>query len=238
MNRLCIATRGISSWRERLANPERQWKRHFSAFETAVSWELASKNKSGLPEQIETIFRNSRFGESLLVFAVAEHKVDLHGKGPASQSDVWCVVNTTMAGMVSLTVEGKAKEKFGNDILRDWLVGGEDEENRSCRFEHIRLHLPISPLSDSFHPMRYQILHRCAASVMEAKRLGFQNAAFIVQAFDAPTESFEDYSVFCQALNIPARREHMEMTSADNISLGIGWVDCPFANDSQVTATV
>jgi hypothetical protein len=233
MNRLCISTRGIGSWRERLADPDGQWRRGFSAFETAVSWELASKNKSGLPKQIETVFRIGGFGDPLLIFAIAEHKVDLHGKGPASQSDVWAIVNTA-AGMVSLTVEAKAKEAFGNEILNGWLVG-ETNENRTRRWEHIRSHLP---LSNSFHPVRYQILHRCAASVMEAKRLHFQHAAFIVQAFDAPTKSFQDYSIFCKALNIVAARGHMARTSVDNISLSIGWVDCPFASDGDVAATV
>ncbi len=40
MSRLHIATRGICNWRQRLASPDRQWKRSYSAFETAVSLEL------------------------------------------------------------------------------------------------------------------------------------------------------------------------------------------------------
>src|SRR5712672_1701213 len=236
MSRLCISTRGIGSWRDRLANPDRQWKREFSAFETAVSWELASKNKSGLPDPIGNLFRNSNYGEPLLMFAVAEHKVDLPGGNAASQSDVWAVVRTS-SGMLSLTVEAKANETFGDEILESWLVAGKTKDsidNRTRRFDYVPLHLPIS---ESFLPVRYQLLHRCAASVIEAKRLGFLHAAFVVQAFNAPAKSFDDYSVFCRALNVPVKRESMLTTAVNDISLSIGWTDCPLATDEDVAAT-
>ena len=76
MSRLHIATRGIGNWRERLASPESQWKRGFSALETAVSWELACATQSGLPEPIQKLFRDSDYRDPVLIFAVAEHKVD------------------------------------------------------------------------------------------------------------------------------------------------------------------
>jgi hypothetical protein len=236
MNRLCIATRGIGSWRERLACPDRQWRRRFSAFETAVSCELASRGKSGVPEPIASLFRQSQYGELLLMFAVAEHKVDLRGSGAASQSDLWAVVKTS-SGMLSLTVEAKAKEPFGGDVLEQWLIAGvsqESKRNRKIRWDQVRAHLPKS---DSFLQVRYQMLHRCASSVIEAKRLGFQHAAFVVQAFETPEESFQDYVIFCQALKIPAKRGGMSTTSSDGVSLSVGWADCPLAIDEQVAAT-
>lgn len=236
MNRLHIATRGIGSWRERLASPDRQWKRCFSAFETAVSWEHAARKDSGLPAPIEKLFRESGYSEPLLVFAVAEHKVDLASEGADSQSDVWAVVKTS-AGMLSLTVEAKAKEAFGNENLEHWLVAGKSEDstiNRQKRWEYIRSHLPKS---DSFLAIRYQMLHRCAASVMEANRFGFQHAAFVVQAFETPDKSFQDYALFCQALQVPAIRGGMAKTSMAGISLSVGWADCLLATDAEVAAT-
>jgi len=123
LTRTHISTRGIGSWRERLADPDRQWKRGFSAFETAVSWEIAAKRKSGIPEPIEKLFVEGTFGDPLLIFAVAEHKVELPGGSAASQCDVWAVLKTA-AGMLSLTVEAKASEPFGDEILENWLVAG------------------------------------------------------------------------------------------------------------------
>jgi hypothetical protein len=233
VSRLHTATRGLCSWRERLADPEGQWKRRYSAFEAAVSWELASRVETGFPEPIATLFRTSDYGDPRLIFAVAEHKVDLPGGAAASQSDVWAVINTT-AGMVSLTVEAKAREAFGDHTLEGWLVGvgsQRSRDNRAARFAYIRAHLPAA---ESFHNVRYQLLHRCAAAVIEAKRFGFRHAAFVVQAFNTPDESFGEYAVFCQALGIPAARGTIATTMADGISLGVGWADCPLATDRDV----
>jgi hypothetical protein len=237
MNRLCIETRGICNWRERLANPDRQWKRGFSALETAVSWELAANSRSGIPQPIEKLFQKSNYGEPLLILAIAEHKVDLPGGNAASQCDLWAVVKTS-AGLLSLTVEAKAKESFGDEILEKWLVaGGTDgsKSNRKERWDYVHCHLPKA---GSFLQVRYQILHRCAASVIEAKRLGLQHAAFVVQAFDTPDKSFQDYAAFCQALKIPAARGSIESTCVDGISLSVGWADFPLATHEEVAVTV
>src|ERR1700722_2097788 len=110
MSRLFTSTRGLCSWRDRLASPDKQWKRKYSAFETAVSWETASSSASGLPKELELLFA-STFENPILLLAVAEHKVDLPGGNAASQSDVWALINTT-AGLLSLTVEAKALETF------------------------------------------------------------------------------------------------------------------------------
>jgi len=236
MNRLHTATRGLCNWRERLASPDRQWKRGYSAFETAVSWEYTSKSTSGLPARIEELLRENRYGDPVLMFAVAEHKVALEGGNAASQSDVWAIVKTSL-GMLSLTVEAKAKETFGDEILEKWFTAGRSEKsqiNRRKRWEDIQKYLPKS---DSFLQVRYQMLHRCAAAVIEAKRFGFLHAAFVVQAFDTPDESFQDYAAFCQALKISAARRGMATTSVDGISLSVGWADCPLATDAQVAAT-
>jgi hypothetical protein len=236
MSRLFISTRGIGNWRERLANPDRQWKQGFSAFETAVSWEIASNSESGMPAPIGNLFRESNYGEPVLVFAVAEHKVDLPGGNAASKCDVWAVVKTS-AGMLSLTIEAKAREAFGDVILERWFVAGGTERsmsNRRERWDYIRPHLPES---DSFLQVRYQILHRCAASVIEAKRFKFQHAAFVVQAFNTPDKSFQDYAAFCQALGIPARKGILTTTSVDGVSLSIGWANCPLATPEEVAAT-
>lgn len=236
-NRLCISTRGAGSWRDRLAQPDTQWKRNFSAFETAVSWELSSSYGSGLPRPIDALFRTAGYDEPVLAIAVAEHKVVLPGGNAASQCDVWAVVHTS-AGMVSLAVEAKAKESFGDDILERWLVAGETKNsisNRKQRWDYLREHLPQA---SSLLQVRYQMLHRCAASVIEARRFGFRHAAFIVQAFDTPNTSFLDYVTFCDALGLPAARGTMARTSVDGISLGVGWADCALASDEQIAATV
>lgn len=241
MNRLSVATDGTYSWKSRLASPNRQWRRRFSAMETAISWEIASNSNSGfatlsgMPTPIAKLLEDSDDGELILLSAVAEHKVELPGGTAASQCDVWAIVKTSV-GLLSLTVEAKANEPFGNETLKTWLVAGKTEaskSNRQIRWEYILSHLPSST---SYSDVRYQLLHRCAAAVIEAKRYRMTHAAFIVQAFESPETSFQDYAVFCKALNITAGRDHMETISVNGISLSVGWAECQFATNDEVIA--
>jgi hypothetical protein len=239
MNRLCVETRGICSWRERLAKPDSQWKRGFSAFETAVSWEKASCLPTGLPESFADLFRGSIFGEATLLLAVAEHKVPLDGGRADSQCDVWALLDTPSGG-VSLSLEAKANETFGqgNESLRDWLVAGESERSRRSRedrWKHIAEHLP-SVTADAYSLVPYQVLHRCAAAVIEARRFRMPSAAFIVQSFGARPESFEAFAGFCQAIDLEAERGKMCVSKVGEIRLGIGWADCPFATDAEIAS--
>jgi hypothetical protein len=239
MNRLCVETRGISNWRDRLAKPDSQWRRRFSAFETAVSWEKASCHVGGLPEPIAELFRGSVFGEATLLLAIAEHKVPLVGGLADSQCDVWAVLNTA-SGALSLAVEAKANEPFGkgNEPLEHWLVAGanaESEKNRSARWECVAKNLPTSSRG-AFDKVPYQLLHRCAAAVIEARRFALPNAALVVQAFASPPESFSAFCLFCQALDLKAERGRMCVASVGEIRLGVGWADCPFATDAAIAA--
>ena len=239
MSRLCIETRGAANWRERLASPDTQWRRRYSALETAASWELASSSSTGLPEPIAELFRGSDYGDPELMFALAEHKVPLPGGRTESQCDVWALLHTG-AGLVSLSAEAKANEPFGqnNESLAEWLVAEESDKshrNRETRWEHIRKHLPTIG-ADGYSQVAYQLLHRCATAVIEAGRLRLTNAAFVVQAFDSPKESFEAFSRFCQAMGLRAERGRMRMTVVGNVHLGVGWADCPFATDEQLAS--
>src|SRR5205807_865207 len=101
----------------------RHWRRRYSAFETAVSWEAAARRTSGLPEPIEQLFMAGGFESPALLLAVAEHQVRLPGGRASSQCDVWGLVQTS-AGIVSLSIEAKARESFGNHSLSRWLTAG------------------------------------------------------------------------------------------------------------------
>lgn len=239
MSRLCIATRGAGSWRERLANPDGQWKRGCSAFETAASWESSSNSPTGLPEPIAQLFQGTEFAEPVLHLAIAEHKVPLPGGRAESQCDVWALLGTK-AGMLSLSVEAKAQEPFGqgNEPLAHWLAGDgskRSRENRQERWDHVKRHLP-EPVASEYSDVAYQLLHRCAAAVIEARRFGLQNAAFVVQAFGSPPESFEEFARLCQEVGVKAQRGQMNMTAVGDVRLGIGWADCPFATDADIAS--
>lgn len=243
MNRLHTATRGICSWREMLAKPDTQWERRYSAMETAVAWESAAAadrdNRAGLPEPMAALLGTCLYKQPVLLLAIAEHKVPLVGRGGDSQCDVWALVGTA-AGTVSLSVEAKAQEPFGklNQSLLDWLSGEKSDEsrrNRQARWACVQSHLPVA-VDDGYSVVAYQLLHRAAAAVIEARRFGLKHAAFVVQAFGSPAASFEEYAKLCRAMGLQANRGRMEVATVEDVTLGVGWADFPMATDSQIAA--
>ena len=209
--------------------------------ETAVSWEGAASTDSGLPKPILAMFQASELGRSKLLLAAAEHKVPLEGVGGDSQCDVWALVGTK-AGVVSVAVEAKAKEEFGkkNKSLADWLKGGDSPRsgpNRLKRWQDVAANLPECG-HGTYDAVPFQVLHRCASAVIEARRFGLSHAVFLVQSFDAPPESFEKYALFAAALRLPANRARLEFTAVGEVRLGIGWVECPFASDAEMAAVM
>lgn len=209
--------------------------------ETAVSWESATGTHSGLPTPIAAMFQAAEMNEPKLLLAIAEHKVPLKGTGGDSQCDVWALVRTT-EGTVSVSVEAKANESFGenNETLGAWLKGGKSPgsaANRVMRWHHVEENLPKGG-EEVYHCVPFQILHRCAAAVIEARRFRLKHAVFLVQSFDAPTKSFEKYALFASALGLSVNRNRLEFADVGDIRLGIGWVDCPFGTDSQMAAAL
>jgi hypothetical protein len=232
--RLAASAIGASVWRNQTANGG-------GAFQHLRLPCHGKVYPAGLPEPIAELFRKSVFGEVALLLAIAEHKVPLVGGQADSQCDVWALLKTA-SDAISLSVEAKANEPFGegNKSLEDWLVAGESERsrrNRQERWEHINENLP--PVGhDTYKKVPYQLLHRCAAAVIEARRFRVPNAALVVQSFNAPDESFEAFSRLCQAVSVNAVRGHMQVVTAGEIRLGVGWADCPFATDAEVAAVV
>jgi len=119
LKKLYVSTYGISDWKGRLHDPEGNWKRGNSAFELAVSWELASKG-CGIPGEILKVLEQ-KFTDVRLLLAAIEHPVHLKPEGSwrPSMNDLWCILNTS-SGLVSMAVEGKAGEDFG-DKMADWM---------------------------------------------------------------------------------------------------------------------
>lgn len=241
MNRLHITTRSPCDWRERLGNPEIHWKRRASAMETSVSWERAGQSWTGLPEPILKLFTDSELGDSQLLLAVAEHKVPLRGTGGDSQCDVWALVKASV-GTVSLSVEAKANEPYGkdNETLEGWMKSGKSPNsasNRKSRWSHIQENLPQAN-AGAYSNVPYQILQRCASAIIEARRFALKHAACVVQSFSAPAKSFDLFARFCEAASIPAERDRMNFVQVDQVRLGIGWADCPFATDAEMASVL
>ncbi len=241
MSKIFIATRGIESWRQRLANPDRHWRRRYSAFETAVSWECASLQGGGLPVCFVEMFAGTQYAPVGLFAAVAEHKVPLAGGSACSQCDVWAVLHTAQ-GLLSLSVEAKARggvrqRDVGQVAPGKRVRGIPDESSESVAG------YPGPPSTDrGSRGTALSAIAPLRCRRHQAKRLRLGHAAFVVQCFGQGDANFGEFARFCGALGVAANRGTLDFTNVHTaegeIKLGVGWVHCEFASDAQVLAVV
>jgi hypothetical protein len=191
MSRLYTPSQGVRSWRERLAEPTLHWKRGASAMELAIAWELAARTPRGLPESVARVIdAHPATKDASLLFGFPEHQVQLAGGSRPSQTDLWAVLRSD-SGLVSLAVEGKAREPFGPTIdewLRDATAG------KRVRLAALRETLGVESLESS--ELRYQLFHRAASAVLEACRIGAQTAVLLVQSFHPASTAWADFQGF------------------------------------------
>ncbi|MFC2966807.1 DUF6946 family protein [Acidimangrovimonas pyrenivorans] len=208
MSRIYVPTRGPSDWRALLGDPEKHWKAGYSAMAAARSWETAK----GVPPEIAKIMGPAPD----LLLAIPEHKVPLPGRGAASQCDVFALIRDREE-TVSLAVEAKVAEPFDKPI-GEWLRDGSD--GRRTRLAAICDLLGCGlPPGDLY----YQLFHRTAAAVIEARRFGTDAAAMIVQSFSQEHLWFDQFSAFCAFLGVDAAREKRltrDLPGGGNLILG------------------
>lgn len=191
MNRIYVPTGGPEAWRQFLAKPELQWAQGYSARTLASCWEAAD----GLPPEIADVLEPS-LGAAELLVALPEHKTVLPGGRRESQSDVFGLLRA-QSGLVAMTVEGKVDEPFGPTVA-EWLVGASPGKRE--RLQAILDMLGVEGEPDG--AIRYQLLHRTAAAVLEAQRFTAAAAAMVVHSFSPTRRWHEDYRRFAELLGL------------------------------------
>lgn len=229
MIRAYVPTDGVASWKARLADPDKQWKREASAFEAAVSWELALRSNRGLPASVaEVLDQQPEFGGSSVLVALPEHKVVLPGGTRSSQTDVWVLLRCG-DGLVSMAVEAKADEAFG-ETIEEWTKDASEGKTERLAF------LCDLLKQQSPHPnLRYQLLHRTASAVLEARRWGASAAVMMVQCFRSRAKSLEDFSAFGTWLGASvASGQLVKLGDHTEPSVYLGWTCSPLATDQEI----
>jgi len=207
----------LSDWRKLVeARRANHWKPGKSAHATALSWFNANPE---LPREI-----NALLGGVELLAATPEHETPLAGKGRASVSDVLVFVNMRGA-RCTVTVEGKKDSDDFDDTVEAWFKEAKTEgarDNRTKRLGGIYDELGLTnPDADK---IRYQLLHRAAAAVIEAKRFNADCAAMVVQSFSPQHQGFEDFAEFLKLFGInSAKRDTLYETDMPGMTLYFGW---------------
>lgn len=233
MKRIYVPTSGVESWRAFLADPELHWKRGASAMELAVSWERAATSGRGLPAEVgRALDQHDATRGATLLFGAPEHKVPLPGGTRASQTDLWCVLRAG-DGWASMAVEGKAREPFGPTV-DEWLLDA--TSGKRIRLTALCATLGLGEIQAS--PLRYQLFHRTASAVMEAKRIGAKTAIVLVQNFHKDSSAWSDFQSFVDQFGAQACRDGICEARCPGVDrLLFAWVDSDVATNEQLAGT-
>lgn len=220
-SRIYVPANSAEDWAAHLASPEKQWRAERSAFELAHAWQEAG----GWPPAVERVITASSvpsLKEARPRLVMAEHETPLPGQGYASQSDA-LVLAEGPEGLVVITVEGKEREGF-DALTEEWLDEG--GENRLTRLRGVCQLLGLEP--DAVQGIRWQLLHRTAAAVIEAQSLGARAAMMLVHSFSPTRESFEDYAALLELFGGEAQVDTVhQLTQLPSCQLLSAWVaDC------------
>ncbi len=208
--RIYLPSRAAEDWRDLLADPQGQWRRGYSAMAAALSWQAA---EGSLPPEIAALLPPA----PELLLALPEHKVALPGGTRPSQCDVFALVRISTE-TCALAVEAKVNEPFG-PTLADWLTPATPGKTQRLASICELLGLDSPPST-----IRYQLLHRTAAAVIEAQRFGTDRAAMIVQSFAQDHRWFADFEAFASLFGkAPAGGEARSAPLPCGRALTLGW---------------
>jgi len=158
----------------------------------ARAWEAAD----GVPPDVARALG----GEVSLLLAIPEHRVEMPKRGRPSQCDIFALVRIGDE-TCAVAVEAKVSEPFGPTV-GEWMVGaGQNKKGRmDCICELLGRRAPAETL-------RYQLFHRTAAAVVEARRFKTDRAAMVVQSFSPEHRSFKDFVDFAALFGLEAKRD-------------------------------
>ena len=170
-------TKGPDGWKALLADPDKHWRKGYSARSLAYCWEEAK----GFPASVRTVLEKSGIpAQSALEFVAGfpEHKVSfppMHAQ--PSQNDLF-VLGRGSAGLVSIMVEGKVSEPFDR-LVSEWKA--EMSAGKQERLDYLCDLLQLN--SAGIDGIRYQLLHRSASALIEAHRFAAPHALMLVHSF-------------------------------------------------------
>ena len=199
-----------------LAKQELHWRPGYSAQELAVAW---SMSKNDFPASVRSALETApEYARAEMVDGFFEREVDLGSAGRNSQTDLMVVAGLDdTLGIIA--VEGKVEESFA-DCVGDWNT----TPGKQRRLEGLcgTLGLDIA----SVGAIRYQLLHRTASAIYEAKRYRCRHALMLVHSFSPTHRWFEDFVAFSCALGIPTRKigQCSPATVCEGVSLRVAWV--------------
>ncbi|WP_253701869.1 hypothetical protein [Bacillus sp. FJAT-27445] len=220
MAKYFVPTKGVGSWRKLLADPNKQWKEGCSAYELAHCWEYAEN----LPSCVERVFKSSNiplFQDVKVLYGFPEYKVSLPGRGKSSHNDLYLLAKANNE-LLTIMVEGKVYEPFGKEVVSAWIEASPSVGKTSRLASLLDL---LNLKEGETKNIKYQLLHRTASSIMEAKKVNANNALMLVHSFSDEGKWFEDYASFVQLFRLePLKNAVIGPVAVNGVNLYFGWV--------------
>lgn len=220
-NEICkfyISSCDVNTWKSLLTDPEKQWKKGYSARTLSFSW----TEPNGFPPEVITSFSScdeKKLHNIELLMGFPEHKVPLPGGSSPSQNDLFLLAKAEDS-LVSITVEGKVSESFDQEIV-DWLKdaskGRKERLEYICRILDLDMNLVMN--------IRYQLLHRTASALIEAEKFCAKYAVMLVHSFNQANAGFEDYQNFTSLYDCNAEINKIHfLKDINGVKLFTGWI--------------
>lgn len=176
---------------------EGQYRAGYSAQSCAESWFTAKD----LPVSIRTVLGQApEWHGAVMLDAYLERAVDLEdGVRGASMTDAMAICRMAGGGLGVVAVEAKVREDFGPTVGQ-WL--GDNPPHKRKRLDALCALLGID--GANIARLRYQLFHRTASAVLEARRYEARHAAMVVQSFCPDASHFDDFARFAAAAGFGA----------------------------------
>ena len=184
-------------WKTLLAKPDKHWRTGYSAKSLAYCWHSAVGR---FPNSVQKVFKssgNNTFQNIKMLMAFPEYKTFLPPvRGRPSQSDIFILARGD-SDLVSIVVEGKALEGFG-ETVNEWLQ--DKSPGKITRLDYLLGLLSLK--SVDVEPCKYQLLHRTASAVIEADKFNAAVALVLIHSFGDDPQAFSDYKHFLSLFNV------------------------------------
>jgi len=211
--------RHTSDWVEAVG--AKNYRKGYSAYETHQKWKAISDL---LPEPLNSVLLRSRnpiFTGIKPDCVIAEHAVFLDTLKTPSKTDIMAFCSNEARERIVLAVEAKCAEPFAERISR-WITTPDaprrlaqrrlfTEETPIVSRKVDRLRFLNSVLGTDISPeshLRYQLLHRTASAILEARNLSARAAVVVVQAFTFNIENFFDFTDWTTVLGIQGTKKN------------------------------
>lgn len=205
-------------WQQLLAKPNLHWKTGYSAKSLAHCWTEAR----GFPPEVAQTFHTSgipTLQDTEFVVGFPEHDVPLPGGVRPSQSDILVLARSNL-GLVAITVEGKVSESFDLPIGERFAQSTPGETERLAYLCNL-----MQVQRADLDSIGYQLLHRSASAVIEAKRFGASQAIMLVHSFSRSLEHFNDYSNFAALYEVRVTANKIyHIAQIGGIEFYLGWI--------------